>query len=61
MSAPVFLKMESGERRKIDCSSGVQQGDAMGPTFVLHAAPADAEADSGGVRVKRCGDFRPPR
>ena len=30
MSAPVFFQMESGERRKIDCSSGVQQGDAMG-------------------------------
>ena len=31
MSAPVFFHMESGERRKIDCSSGVQQGDVMGP------------------------------
>ena len=25
--------MESRERRKIDCSSGVQQGDAMGPAL----------------------------
>ena len=25
--------MKSGERRKIDCSSGVQQGDAMGPAL----------------------------
>ena len=33
MSAPVFFQMESGERRKIDCSSGVQQGDAMLPAF----------------------------
>ena len=32
-SAPVFLQMDSGERRKIDCSSGVQQGDAMGPAL----------------------------
>ena len=30
MSAPVFFRMESGERRKIDRSSGIQQGDAMG-------------------------------
>ncbi|CAN0282779.1 unnamed protein product, partial [Laminaria digitata] len=27
-SAPVFFQMDSGERRKIDCSSGVQQGNA---------------------------------
>ena len=33
LSAPVFFQMESGERRKIDCSSGVQQGDAMGPAL----------------------------
>ena len=33
MSAPVFFQMESGKRRKIDCSSGVQQGDAMGPAL----------------------------
>ena len=33
MSAPEFFQMESGERRKIDCSSGVQQGDAMGPAL----------------------------
>ena len=33
MSAPVFFQMESGERRKIDCSSGAQQLDAMGPAL----------------------------
>ena len=33
MSAPVFFHMQSGERRKIDCSSGVHQGDAMGPAL----------------------------
>ena len=33
MSAPMFFQMESGERWKIDCSSGVQQGDAMGPAL----------------------------
>ena len=33
MSAPVFFQMESGERRKINCSSGVPQGDAMGPAL----------------------------
>ena len=27
--APVLSQMKSGERRKIDCSCGVQQGDAM--------------------------------
>ena len=32
-SAPVFFQMDSGERREIDCSSGVQQGDAMGPAL----------------------------
>ena len=32
-SAPVFFQMDSGERRKIDCSSGVQRRDAMGPTL----------------------------
>ncbi|CAN0328772.1 unnamed protein product, partial [Scytosiphon promiscuus] len=31
--APVFFQMDSGERRKIECSSGVQQGDAMGPAL----------------------------
>ena len=33
-SATVFFQMDSGERRKIDCSSGVQQGDAMGSALV---------------------------
>ena len=32
-SAPVFFQMDSGERRRIDCSSGVQQGNAMGPAL----------------------------
>ena len=27
--APVFFQMDSGERRKIDCSTGMQQEDAM--------------------------------
>ena len=39
-TAPVFVQMDSGERRKIDCSSGVQQGDAMGPAlFCLPLLP----------------------
>ena len=46
-SAPVFFQMDSGERRKIDCPSGVQQGDVMGPALF-------AEADSREVRTKRC-------
>ena len=29
----VLFQMDSGERRKIECSSGVQQGDAMGPAL----------------------------
>ena len=33
VSAPVFFQMEPAERRKIACSSGVQQGDAMGPAL----------------------------
>ena len=33
ISAPVFFQMESGERRTIDCSSGVQQWDVMGPVL----------------------------
>ena len=33
MPAPVFFQMESGKRRSIDCSCGVQQGDAMGPAL----------------------------
>ena len=31
--APVFFQMDSGERRKIECSSGVQRGDAMDPAL----------------------------
>ena len=31
--APAFFQMDSGERRKIECSTGVQQGDAMGPAL----------------------------
>ena len=30
---PVFFQMESGERRKVDYSSGVQQRGAMGPAL----------------------------
>ena len=33
MSAPVLFQMKSGEERKIDCTSGVQQGDAMEPAL----------------------------
>ena len=32
-SATVFFQMDSGERCKIDFSSGVQRGDTMGPTL----------------------------
>ena len=32
-SATVFSQMDSGERRKIDCSSGVKQRDAIGPAL----------------------------
>ena len=32
-SAPVFYQMDSGERRKIYCSSGMPQADAMGPAL----------------------------
>ena len=32
--APVFFLMISGERRRIECSSGVQPGDAMGPALL---------------------------
>ena len=32
-SATVFFQMDSGERRKMDCSSGVQQANAMGPAL----------------------------
>ena len=31
--APVFLQIASTERRKIECSGGVQQGGAMGPAL----------------------------
>ena len=32
-SAPVFFQMESGERRKVVCSSGVQSEGAIGPAL----------------------------
>ena len=56
MSAPVFFQMESGERRKIHCSSGMQQGDTMGPAlFCMMLLPvlkrARAEFDSRGVEA----------
>ena len=42
--APVFLQMDSGERLGIDCFSGVQQGDAMGPALfcicLLYTSPS---------------------
>ena len=31
--APVFFQTDSGEKRRIDCSSGLQQGDAMRPAL----------------------------
>ena len=31
--AGVFFRMDSGETKKIACSSGVQQGDPMGPAM----------------------------
>ena len=34
MGACIFLHMESRERRKINCSSEVQQGDAMEPALL---------------------------
>ena len=38
--APVFFQIDSGERRKIECSGGVQQGDAMGSAlFCLPLLP----------------------
>ena len=41
MSASVFFQMGSGKRRKIDCSSEVQQGDAIGPAlFYMPLLPA---------------------
>ena len=33
MSAPVFFQMESGEGRKVNRCSGVQQGGAIGPVL----------------------------
>ena len=37
----VFFQMDSGERPKIECSSRVQQGDAMGPAlFCMLLLPA---------------------
>ena len=29
----MFFQMDSGERTKLECSRGVQQGDAMGPAL----------------------------
>ena len=46
--APVFFQMGSGKRRKIACSSGLQQGDTMGLALFclpLLAAATCAEAD----------------
>ena len=48
--APMFFQMDSGERRKIDCSSGAPQGDAVGPALfcmpllpVLNRTPEEFE------------------
>ena len=35
--ADVFFRMDSGETRTIACSSGVQQGDSMGPAMLCLA------------------------
>ena len=35
--ADVFFSMDSGDSRKIACSSGVQQGDPMGPAMFFLA------------------------
>ena len=61
MSAPVYFQMESGERRKMDCSSGVHQGDAMGPAlFCMSLLPvprrARAEFEPRGVEAFACLD-----
>lgn len=32
-STPLFFQVESGERRKVGCSSGIQSGDAVGPAL----------------------------
>ena len=38
--ADVFFRMDSGETRTVSCSSGVQQGDSMGPAiFCLALRP----------------------
>ncbi|CAN0592515.1 unnamed protein product, partial [Laminaria digitata] len=38
--ADVFFRMDSGETRTIACSSGIQQGDPMGPAmFCLALRP----------------------
>ena len=54
--APVFLQMESRDTRKIDCSSGVQQGGDMGPAlFCMPLLPVlkgtRAEFDPRGVEA----------
>ena len=61
MAAPVFFQMESGERRKIDCYSGVQQGDAMEPAlFCMPLLPVlkrtRAEFEPRGVEAFACLD-----
>lgn len=33
-SASVFFQIDSGERTKLQCSHGVQQGDALGSTLL---------------------------
>ena len=49
-SAPMLFQMDSGERRKIDCPSSVQQGtpwtrDTMGAALFCVLLPYSVEAD----------------
>ena len=56
--------MKSGERWKIDCSSGVQQGDAMEPAlFCMPFLPVlkqtQAEFEPRGVEALAYLDYTP--
>ena len=56
--ADVFFRMDSGETRTIPCSSGVQQGDPMGPEmFCLALRPGlmrfREEFETEGVKASR--------
>ena len=59
--ADVFFRMDSGEIRTIACSSGVQQGDPMGPAmFCLALRPGlkrfRPEFEREGVEAFACMD-----